>query len=260
MVDSAQLEYNSIICGDAGKVLATFPDNCIDLTVTSPPYDNLRNYNGYVFDFEEIALQLFRVTKVGGVVVWIVADATLNGNETGTSFQQVLYFKSIGFKLHDTMIWNKNIASFPEKNRYYNCFEYMFILSKMSSPTTVNLISDRRNVWYGTKVHGTNRKVSGETTPKKSNDVINEYGVRYNVWNIHSERHNRSGHPAVFPKSLAADHIITWSNPGDVVLDPFCGSGTTLGQALKLHRNFIGIDISEDYCEISKREVSNAVL
>lgn len=254
-----QLEFNNIICGDSAKVLSTFPEECIDLTVTSPPYDNLRTYNGYVFDFQEIARQLYRVTKVGGVVVWIVSDATIDGEETGSSFRQALYFKEIGFRLHDTMIWNKSISSFPDKVRYYNCFEYMFILSK-GRPKTVNLIADHENKWVGTKIHGTSRGVDGKTTNNKQKGDIKKFGVRYNIWNIFSERRNRTGHPAVFPKSLAADHIITWSNPGDVVLDPFCGSGTTLGQALKLHRNFIGIDISEDYCEISKREVSNAVL
>ena len=232
-------------CLDGLKQLS---DNSIDLVVTSPPYDNLRTYNGFTFDFKGIAKELYRVMKIGGVVVWIVADGVENGSETGTSFRQALYFKEIGFKIHDTMIWNKDIFVFPDSTRYGNSFEYMFVFSK-GIPKTINKICDRKNKWYGTKVHGTSRNVDG-TTFRKHNDKkteVKEYGERFNVWNISTEKNNKTEHPAVFPKQLAHDHIVSWSNRGDIVMDIFSGSGTTAIESLNLGRKFIGFEISKEY-------------
>jgi DNA modification methylase len=121
---------NKIICGDCLEVMKKIPDGSVDLVLTSPPYDNLRTYNGYNFDFEGIAKELHRVTKDGGVIVWVVGDATIKGSETGTSFKQALYFKEIGFNLHDTMIYHKNNYPPLTHNRYEQCFEYMFVFSK----------------------------------------------------------------------------------------------------------------------------------
>lgn len=247
---------NSINCGNALELLKLISDEKIDLTITSPPYDNLRNYNGYSFDFENIAKELFRITKDGGVVVWIVKDSTINGSETGTSFKQALFFKEIGFNIHDTMVWYKETFSFPNKERYRDCFEYMFIFSK-GKPKKYNLIEDRLNKWAGTSVHGTSRNKDGNTF-RKSNDkktLVKEKGVRFNVWEINTEKNNIFNHPAVFPEQLAKDHILSWSNEGDLILDCFCGSGTTLKMAKQLNRNFIGIDISEEYCNISKKRI-----
>lgn len=239
-----------ISCGDCLTLMKSLPDESIDLIVTSPPYDNLRTYNGYSFEFEGIARELFRITKQGGVVVWVVNDAVVKGSETGSSFRQALYFKEIGFNLHDTMIWAKDTLSFPCSTRYGNAFEYMFVFSK-GKPKTVNKICDRKNKWCGTKIHGTSRSSDGETFRKSNHNktTVSEYGERFNVWNIPTEKNNKTGHPAVFPISIARDHIISWSNPNDVVLDPFMGSGTTAIASLRENRRFIGFEISEEYFE-----------
>lgn len=247
---------NTIVHGDCKEVMETMPDNYIDLTVTSPPYDNLRTYKGFTFDFEGIAQELYRVTKQGGVVVWVVGDATIDGSETGTSFRQALYFKEIGFNLHDTMIWQK-ISPYQHPNRYIQSFEYMFIFCK-GNKQIANLICDRKNIWGGTWIHGTERQVHGET--KSLSNVqkakrVKKYGARFNIWDIPPEKNNNTGHPAVFPESLARDHILSWSNPGDLVLDPFSGSGTTCKMATLSNRNYIGIDISEEYCNLARERI-----
>ena len=250
---------NQVVCGDCADVMATFPDECIHLTVTSPPYDNLRTYNGYTFNFEAIAQQLFRITKQGGVVVWVVADQTINGSETGTSFKQALYFKEIGFNLHDTMIWAKPgfTATGSLNVRYASTFEYMFVLSK-SKVNTFNPIKDRKTINIK-KVQGTLRNVNGSMRPVSNpGKLYNQTCQRFNVWNINNEQSNlKRCHPAQFPEQLANDHIISWSNEHDVVLDPFCGSGTTLLAAIKNNRNFIGIDISQEYVDLAKKRIDN---
>lgn len=250
--------------GDCLELMKDIPSNSIDLTVTSPPYDNLRTYNGNIeqwsFEkFKAIALELYRITKDGGVVVWIANDATVGGSETGTSFKQALYFKECGFNIHDTMIWAKDTFSYPDKTRYRACFEYMFVFTKRK-PTAVNLIADRKNKYSGTIVHGTSRNPDG-TTFRKSNDKkskVAEFGVRFNVWEIPCEKNNVFGHPAVFPEQLANDHIISWSNEGNLVFDPFVGSGTTGKMAVLNNRNFIGFDICEEYCEIARKRIEEA--
>ena len=228
----------------------------VDLTVTSPPYDNLRDYGGYVFDFQPIARQIFRVTNKGGVVVWIVADQTVNGSETGTSFRQALYFMECGFNLHDTMIWAKDSAQFPDSRRYPSVFEYMFILSK-NTPSNINIIHDRINISYGRKVSGTNRQASGELKRASGcGQEIKNKGSRFNVWNISSTKGNEvQGHPARFPHSLANDHIISWSNHGNTILDPFMGSGTTAIAAIRTGRRFIGIEIDPGYFDIAVKRI-----
>jgi site-specific DNA-methyltransferase (adenine-specific) len=237
--------------------MKSLPDASIDLTVTSPPYDNLRTYNGYSFDFEGIAKELYRVTKDGGVVVWVVGDATANGSETGTSFKQALYFKEIGFNLHDTMIWQKSASANPSSNRYNQNFEYMFVLSKQK-PKTFNPIKDKPNKHFGVQNHGTKRQKDGTTKPmsdKQKSKFIAEFGMRNNVWLINEEKHQNKNHPATFPESLTYDHIISWSNKGDTVLDCFLGSGTTGKMAKQLGRQFIGIEISPEYLEIAKNRI-----
>lgn len=245
--------------GDCLEVMKSLPSNSIDLTVTSPPYDNLRTYNGYSFDFEGISKELLRVTKDGGVVVWIVGDATINGSETGTSFRQALHFKDIGFNLHDTMIWNKGTftAVGALSTRYAPVFEYMFVLSK-GQINTFNPIKDRKNKHFGRTKHGTFRQEDGTTKPLSSiGKPIAEYGQRFNIWDIFAEKSNSKRlHPAMFPEQLAHDHIISWSNEGDTVLDCFLGSGTTGKMAKELNRNFIGIEISQEYLDIAKRRIN----
>lgn len=244
------LDLNKIYCGDCLEVMKSIDDNSIDLTVTSPPYDNLRTYEGYTFDFEGIAHELYRITKEGGVVVWVVNDATINGSETGTSFRQALYFKDeCGFNLHDTMIWNKNgfSAVGSLSVRYSPVFEFMFILVK-GKLNTFNPILDKLNTTIGTMYRS--KRLPDGSILKQEPAIRREIGQRYNIWSISPT--DRSEHPAIFPEQLATDHIKSWSNEGDLVLDPMCGSGTTCSAAKKLLRNYIGIDISEKYCKIAE--------
>ena len=252
------MEINKIYNMDCLDGMKLLDDNSIDLVVTSPPYDGLRTYNGFSFDFEGIAKELYRVIKQGGVVVWIVGDQTINGSESGISFKQALYFKEIGFNLHDTMIYEKECI-FPDTNRYLNVFEYMFILSK-NAPKTVNFISDRRNKNIGTKTGCSYRQSNGELLYKTPKD-IQEFGRRKNIWYISTGFQKSSKdkiayeHPAIFPEQLVSDHIISWSNDGDVVMDPFMGSGTTAKMALFNNRRFIGFEISKEYCEIANKRI-----
>ena len=236
--------------------MARMPDGFVDLTVTSPPYDNLRTYNGYCFDFENVAKELFRVTKQGGVVVWVVGDATIKGSETGTSFRQALYFKEIGFNLHDTMIYQKSTPPLSH-NRYEQNFEYMFILSKGKLRVFNGIREPRR--------YKDNRK--NKAFGKNKDDSI-DYGyssntdtrLKRNIWKIFagggSSDKIASKHPAIFPEQLANDHIISWSNEGDTVLDCFMGSGTTGKMALLNNRKFIGIEKDETYFKIAQDRIA----
>ena len=253
--------------GDCLELMKNITDGSVDLTVTSPPYDNLRTYNGNIdqWNFEKfkaIAKELYRVTADGGVVVWIVADATIKGSETGTSFRQALWFMDCGFNLHDTMIWSK--PSFTAvgtlKTRYASTFEYMFIFSK-GRPKTFNPIKDRKNNTAGSKIDGTIRQSDGSFKRKHGGGkkVVAEFGHRYNVWNMPAAVANKTGHPAPFPEQLANDHIISWSNEGDTVLDCFMGSGTTGIACVNTNRRFIGIELDEGYFNIAKKRIEEAV-
>jgi site-specific DNA-methyltransferase (adenine-specific) len=263
---------NQNIMGDSVKLMGNIPDNTIDLTVTSPPYDNLRTYKGkikktisyddYSFPFKDIAKELYRVTKEGGVVVWVSNDQVKNGGETGTSFRMALYFQEIGFTIYDTMIYHKNGPPFPESGRYSQVFEYMFVLSK-GKPKTVNLIKDKVNRWAGHKNFGTPsaRKENGELKKSKAFTVA-EYGTRYNVWYINNGKGYTTKddyafkHPAMFPETLAEDHILSWTNENDIVFDPMCGAGTTQKMAKLNNRNYIGFDIVQEYIDISNKRIN----
>jgi len=255
-------EINQVICGDCLEVMKEMLDNSIDLTVTSPPYDNLRTYNGYTFNFEGIAKELYRVTKQGGIVVWVVGDATINGSETGTSFKQALYFKKVGFNLHDTMIYEKLCYMPLTHKRQEQAFEYMFVFSK-GVPKTFNPRL-KKNKEAGKTITG-NRRHNGNDLEKihGAGKQIKEYGQDINIWRYATGKTCYDGdiearkHPAVFPSKLAEDHILTWSNEGDLVLDPMCGSGTTCKMAKINNRNYIGIDISQDYCNIAEQRINN---
>lgn len=247
-----------IINGDCLDVMRrNIPDNSIDLTVTSPPYDDLRKYNGYSFDFECIAKELYRVTKNGGVVVWVVGDKTEKGSESGTSFKQALYFKEIGFNLHDTMIWRKtNPMPKVKTKRYFDVFEYMFIFSK-GTPKTFNPIMQQCKMG-GKKYDSTCKNMGGENGRTKKTFILNNERYKDNIWDI-AIAQNKTSHPAVFPEQIANDHIISWSNEGDLVFDPFVGSGTTGRMAVLNNRKFIGIDVSEEYCKLSKERIEDII-
>lgn len=255
------MEKDYITNGDCLILMKELPSDSIDLTLTSPPYDNLRSYNEFTWDFKGVAKELFRITKQGGVVVWIVGDATIKGSETGSSFRQALFFMECGFNLHDTMIYQKDAWPFPETNRYYPSFEYMFIFSK-GKPKTSNLIADRPNKRFGEKITGTGRNPDGTLKPHsavKNNTkrAVKEFGVRTNVWlysvgkwKVTKDEYAYK-HPAMFPEELAQDHIRTWSNPGDIVFDPFLGSGTTAKMAFLNDRHYIGFELSSEYFDIA---------
>ncbi len=244
------------------EVMKEIPDGVFDLTVTSPPYDKLRNYKGYSFDFESTAKELFRITKEGGVIVWNVNDGTdKNGSKTGTSFKQALFFIECGFNLHDTMIWNKTYAFSGSKVRYASCFEFVFILSK-GSPKTFNPIQDRQNRSAGRLKTGTNRQKDGSTKEIKNiGEPVKELGARYNLWEMFPENSNseRTGHPAQFPIAFARDHIESWSNPGDLVFDPFGGSGTTACASIEKGRKWVSCELSEDYANLAIERISKRI-
>ena len=252
-----------LLHGDCRKFMfdGTIEPDSIDLTVTSPPYDNLRTYNGSLnwgeHVWKPVIQELFRIVKDGGVVVWIVGDATIKGSETGTSFKQALYFKDIGFNLHDTMIYLKENLAFPDKNRYYQGFEYMFVFSK-GTPKTFNPIKDKLNKSFGRSMKGsTQRLVNGETIPfKNQHRTIPQNSTRFNYWFLYNAKRGiETKHPAPVPEKLANDHIISWSNEGDIVFDPFMGSGTTGKMALLNNRHFIGCEIDSEYFQISKERI-----
>jgi len=251
----------TLMQGDCLERMKEIPDCSIDLTVTSPPYDNLRTYNGNISQwnfekFKAIAEQLWRITKDGGVVVWVVADATINGSETGTSFRQALYFMDVGFNLHDTMIWVKEGGGgFGNVNCYMQNTEYMFVLSK-GKPKHVNLIRDRRNKTAGRVRVGCGRRFADGSVNEEcgKSRISPEFSKRNNWW-LNSRANGKDGHPAAFPLRLANDHILSWSNDGDTVLDPFMGSGTTGIACKQTGRNFIGIELDPDYFAIAKGRI-----
>jgi DNA modification methylase len=245
--------------GDSAKKLKRIKDGSIDLVVTSPPYDNIRKYNGFQFDFHRIARHLARVIKPGGVIVWVVADQTKNGTESLTSFKQALYFREkCGLLLHDTMIYERSAPPLTHK-RYEQHFEYMFVFSK-GRPVTFNGIRTAKT--YKERVprdKGYTRNADGSRDKGHSRTKFDDpTKLESNVWSIAIGRLPKyewfvHRHPAIFPQELARRHILSWSNVGDIVLDPFCGCGTTGKMALQLGRKFIGIDMSPEYMEITKQ-------
>ncbi len=245
---------NGFYCGDHLELMAQLPNNSIGLTVTSPPYDGMRNYEGYDFNFEALVSQLWRVTLQGGVVVWVVGDQTKDGTESGTSFRQALHFKDVGFNLHDTMIFEKTGGGAVGSNLcYLQAFEYMFIFSK-GRPRTTSLIYDRKNVRPGKgKTSGGRRCRTGELTPKVTVDS-KKMGRRFNIWKYAqgSVAVAQKQHPAVFPVDLAYDHIISWSAEDGIIFDPMAGSGTTAKAAVRAGRKYLGFDVAQKYVDAAR--------
>lgn len=256
----ASLSVNELYVADCVKFMHRMEADSVDLTVTSPPYDDLRNYHGYSFNFEAIAEGLYRVTKKGGVVVWVVGDRIKKGR-TLSSFRQAIYFQEVGFHVHDVMIYRKKNTPFMRSNAYTNCYEFMFVLSK-GTPKTFNPLTEP-TVRNGMEMlvtnkgaDGINNKVLKELKKKKTRTNIWPYAV-----GLHGTTSDKIAfkHPAVFPEALASDHIESWSNEGDLVFDPMCGSGTTCKMALLNKRHFIGVDISEEYIRIAKERIQKYV-
>lgn len=264
------LELNQIYNIDCLEGMKQLDDNSIDLVVTSPPYDELRSYgnttSGETWNYETfkpIAKELYRIIKKGGIVVWVVGDACVNGGETGSSFKQALYFMECGFKLHDTMIYEKNSSTFPARltsKRYSQIFEYMFVFTKGKIRDDIKLIADKPNKWAGhtnwgqLTAYDKDGKVIGN---KKKINPIAEFSLRNNIWKYTTScNKDNTGHPAVFPEKLAEDHILSWSNEGDIVLDPFMGSGTTGKMAMLNMRNYIGFEKNQEYWEKSIERIN----
>jgi site-specific DNA-methyltransferase (adenine-specific) len=253
------LELNKIYCMDNIQGIIQLGKETVNLTVTSPPYDNMKNYKGYFFDFERLARGLFWVTKPGGVVVWVVGDGTKDGNESGTSFKQALYFKQIGFNLHDTMIYHKkSVGACGSMFSYNQAFEYMFVFSK-GKIKTFNPIKDLIPKNAGQiKDYPVKRSDKDKFITERVRKLVPDGSKRQNVWTYDvgfGSGDDKTGHPAVFPERLAEDHILSWSNADDLVLDPFSGSGTTAKMAKLNNRNFVGFDVSQEYCDIANKRL-----
>ena len=251
------METNKTYNENCLDTMSRMADNSVDMVLTSPPYDDIRNYNGYSFDFEAIARELYRVVKPGGVVIWVVGDSMVDGSETLTSFKQALFFKEIGFNVNDTMIYYKNNPMPTAGKRYHQHFEYMFCFSK-GQPKTFNPIMEETK--YRGVANMKNRGKDGNleyhkqerTTEKKVGNVF-----FYSVGGgISTKDKVAFQHPAIFPEKLAEDQIVTWTNEGDLVYDPFMGSGTTAKMCKILGRNYIGSEISEEYCKIIEERLN----
>ena len=256
-----EIKLNKIYNMDCVDLMSKIPDNSIDLVVTSPPYDEIRNYEGNSeINFNSVVKNLFRIMKKGGVVVWVIADQTKNFNESATSFKHALGFKEAGFNLFDTMIYLKPPrGACGNNNSYWQTFEYMFVFSK-GKPATINLLIDRENKDERNGDIGSKR-LKDSTLKKIKRKGYRKVGRRTNVWtynvgNGHTSTDDYARlHPAAFPEKLAEDHILSWSNKGDLVFDPFIGSGTTAKMALKNGRNFLGSEIVKKYCKIANKRL-----
>jgi site-specific DNA-methyltransferase (adenine-specific) len=256
-------KWTTIYLGDCREVLPELAEESVHMVVTSPPYGDMRTYEGGSRPEEwlDVIDLLYRPLAPGGVCMWNVADQTVDGSELGTPYRQALRFLEAGFKLHDTMIYLKVGVKCPDANRYYNAFEFMFVASR-GRPAHFHELRDRRNRGAGRTNGGKQRARDGsmrQRSATKRGARVGEYGRRYNYWMIHHKA-NRTGHPATMPPAMARDHIRTWSDPGEIVLDPFAGSGTTLAEARAQQRPSIGIEIEEKYCEIAANRLSQGVL
>jgi site-specific DNA-methyltransferase (adenine-specific) len=133
-------------------------------------------------------------------------------------------------------------------------------------PKTINLLKDKPNKWAGVSTYSniTRREKDGTLTDK-GQKTVNEIGVRTNIWRYNNGKGFSTKdeiayqHPAIFPEKLAQDHILSWSNEGDIVLDPFGGSGTVAKKAIELNRKWISIEISKEYCELAEKRIKSVL-
>lgn len=259
------LELNRIYQFDCVEGMKLLPNDCIDLTVTSPPYDDLRTYNGYSFEFEKVANELYRVTKDGGTVVWVVNDKTVKGSETLTSFKQAIHFKEIGFNVHDTMIWRKTNPPPQTKvgKRYTSAFEYMFIFTKGKINTYNPIMTECKTKGTEAGSKASQRRPDGhfreDRRMARQGSKVKDEKPLTNIWEIGVSK-GYEGHPATFPEKIAQDHILSWSNEGDIVLDCFMGSGTTAKMAILNNRKWLGFEVAQEYIEIANKRLDSIQL
>jgi len=255
------MKLNRFIVGDAVKIMARMPPGLIDLTITSPPYENLRDYGGYHFDARLMLSALYEVTKNGGVVIWVVGDK-INGGRSLVSFEHAQMARNCGFVVHDVMIYQKKNTPFMRANAYTNCFEFMFAFSK-GKPKTFNplMVPTARHgqemAVANKRSDGVNRKVPVTLKKEKVKTNIWAYAVGFGGTTTDKIAFQ---HPAVFPERLAQDHILSWSNPGDIVFDPMCGSGTTAKMSILNDRRWLGVDVSPEYIKIARQRIREASL
>lgn len=255
-----RINLDNIYQGESVEFMRkNIPDNSIDMVLTSPPYDNLRDYNGFEFDYEIMLREIYRVLKDGGVCVWVVGDSVIDRRKQLSPFKQAIYANMIGLKLYDNIIYHKTTPSPPHKDRYFNTYEYMFVFFKGDKPKCIKLLADRKNKTAGRFTGSITRREQCGKLTRKNGVHIGNYGIRDNIWSYDVGNNKTTKdkfayqHPAIFPEKLAEDHILSWSNEGDIVLDPMCGSGTTCKMAKLNNRRFIGIDISKEYVDLSEK-------
>lgn len=255
-----RLAENKIVCTDCLDGMARMPGESVPLSVTSPPYGGLRTYDGHSsFDFLAVAKELYRVTMPGGVVVWVVQEQIIDGSESGETSRQRLAFADIGFRLHHTMVMAKSGGHQHSSNRYGRALEYAIILSK-GVPRYFCPFRDKPNKEAGRMKTFKNRLPDGSFAPVKHR-MTPPFGIRPPVWtyatgrNVTAKEGYALDHPAVMPEKMAEDHILSWSKVGDLIFDPFAGSGTTLKMARLNYRNYLGFEVNPDYVEIARRRL-----
>lgn len=256
---------NSLACCECVDGMRALPPASIPLTITSPPYDQTFEYGGHLWDHEKfmlVARELWRVAMQGGVVSWVVRDQIADGDQSASSFRQALFFKGLGFRLHNTIIIEKQIIRGISRVRYGVAPEFAFVFSK-GRPRTINLIEDKENKFGGRHMRFSTRSRDG-TKCKTAKALIRPFGVRGNVWRyttgsrVTAKEDYAYDHPALMPERLAHDLIVSWSRPGDLVLDPFGGAGTTAKMALLGHRRYLSMEAHRPYHDLAVRRMADA--
>lgn len=258
-----EFELNEIYCIDCVEGMKKIPDNSVDIVVTSPPYDGIRDYNGFNFDLHETGRGLIRILKEGGIVAMVIQDQTKNFGKTLTSFKTIIdWCDNIGFKLFECVIYRKHGSEGAWwTNRFRVDHEYMPIFLKGEKPQYFNKENLKVPSIHGGKVMtgSGSRRTDGKTNARVTRP-INTMKCRGTIWNYLMAGDKdpiKRQHPAPFPDQIPLDFIECFCPPGGVVLDPFMGSGSTAVAAKKLNRKYIGFDTSEEYIKIAHARLRN---
>ncbi len=262
---SEKLPLNKIICGDCVEVLKSIPDNSIDLVVTSPPYDGIRKYNGFSFNLHSTGKELFRVLKDGGIIAMVIQDQTKNFGKSLTSFKTIIdWCENVGFKLFETIIYKKHGAEGAWWTKRFRVdHEYIPIFLKGERPAYFNKEPLKIPSKHGGKtMTGCATRLTNGKTLKSKRVFINPMKCRGTLWDYTTcgdGTRLKHQHPATFPDKIPVDFIRCFCPKNGIVLDPFIGSGTTALAAIQLNRNYIGIDISKEYCELAKKRIREEI-